>query len=127
LCPYCNEAGMSLLFKSEKAKHLQHNRLPYIYVKERTVYLLGTAAGKVFNLSRCVKLFFAVMHTFNILLHCLLLQIPSDYPPVRSKEVPEQMQPYMTWLIILGGLLFLFLFAVYLFRLDKKIRRWFER
>jgi hypothetical protein len=57
----------------------------------------------------------------------LLGQIPTDYPPVRSKEVPEHMQDQVIWFMIASGILLLLLLVGYFMRLDKKIVKWFRR
>jgi hypothetical protein len=36
----------------------------------------------------------------------LFAQIPTDYPPVRTREVPDHMQDQVVWLLIIGGILF---------------------
>jgi hypothetical protein len=61
------------------------------------------------------------------LLSVLLAQIPTDYPPVRTREVPEHMQDQVTWFMIAGGIVLLLLLVGYFMRLDKRIVKWFRR
>jgi hypothetical protein len=56
----------------------------------------------------------------------LFAQIPTDYPPVRTREVPDHMQDQVVWLLIIGGILFVGLLVGYFMRLDKKLARWFK-
>ena len=54
----------------------------------------------------------------------LFAQIPTDYPPVRTREVPEHMQDQVTWFLIIGAIVLVFLLCGYFMRLDKKLARW---
>ncbi|MDO1444888.1 hypothetical protein Q0590_01430 [Rhodocytophaga aerolata] len=56
----------------------------------------------------------------------LLAQTPTDYPTVRSREVPDHMQDQVIWFMILGGIISVILLVGYLTRLDKKVAKWFK-
>jgi hypothetical protein len=67
-------------------------------------------------------------HLFSIILLYLVLgQIPTDYPPVRSKEVPDHLQDQVKWFTIVGGSILILLLVGYFMRIDKKIARWLKK
>jgi hypothetical protein len=69
-----------------------------------------------------------LLYIFSLVLYpIVLLQIPTDYPPVRSREVPDHWQDQVTWFMAIGSIVLVLLLVGYLLRLDKKMARWFRK
>jgi hypothetical protein len=62
-----------------------------------------------------------------ILFSTLLAQIPTDYPPVKTRDVPDHLQEQVTWFVIFGAIVLVLLLVGYFMRLDKKMARWFRK
>jgi hypothetical protein len=71
-----------------------------------------------------MKPFFVVIFLF--VSKMIQAQTPTDYPPVRTKEVPEQLQDPLTMFLIILGSLAVVVLILYFFRFDKYIAKWFR-
>jgi hypothetical protein len=69
-----------------------------------------------------------LLYIFSLVLYpTVLLQIPTDYPRVRSREVPDHWQDQVTWFMAIGSIVLVLLVVGYFMRLDKKMARWFRK